>query len=243
MHFSVRNYFIEFNEPFEGRINYMYLDIKGLVTIGIGNLFDVEKAENTVALKRVMDELAALPFVYKEKHPNAGKLATRTEIEAEWKRVKDKQDLAKKGAKAFKDIKITTLKLEDNAIDQLLFTKLNKMERELKNIPAFRQFEQWPADAQLALLSMAWATGVPKIRQQWVRLQKACEKQDFDDATRRCGILSVGNPGVIPRNRANRDLFKNAAAVIAGEEQKFAGIERHRLYYPMRVMKPTTIRG
>ena len=43
MHASVRDYFIEFNEPIENRVPYMYLDIKGLVTIGIGNLFDVEQ--------------------------------------------------------------------------------------------------------------------------------------------------------------------------------------------------------
>ena len=38
MHMSVRNYFIKFNEPIEKRVPYMYLDVKGLVTIGVGNL-------------------------------------------------------------------------------------------------------------------------------------------------------------------------------------------------------------
>ena len=37
---SVRRGFIGFSAPFEGRLHYMYLDVKGLVTTGVGNLID-----------------------------------------------------------------------------------------------------------------------------------------------------------------------------------------------------------
>lgn len=30
----------DFNRPLEGRVPYMYLDVKGLVTTGLGNLID-----------------------------------------------------------------------------------------------------------------------------------------------------------------------------------------------------------
>ena len=40
MRASVKNQFRTFNAPLEGVVKYMYLDIKGLVTIGVGNLID-----------------------------------------------------------------------------------------------------------------------------------------------------------------------------------------------------------
>lgn len=72
--------------PLEGVVKYMYLDIKGLVTIGVGNLIDPINA----ALN--------LPFRYKNKPgvTNAGQSASRADIEAEWKLIKGKQELAQK---------------------------------------------------------------------------------------------------------------------------------------------------
>lgn len=40
MYPSVTSFFRVFNEPLEGVVAYMYLDIKGLVTVGVGNLID-----------------------------------------------------------------------------------------------------------------------------------------------------------------------------------------------------------
>src|SRR5690606_6058570 len=59
------------NSPLEGRVDCMYLDVKGLVTVGVGNLVDpVHLAER-------------LPF----RRPD-GSLATREEIRAAWHTVK-----------------------------------------------------------------------------------------------------------------------------------------------------------
>lgn len=83
MHPSVRHYFVKFNEPIEARIPYMYLDIKGLVTVGVGNLIDVERPSDTANLQKILDELIKLPFVYKKLEPNAGKRASAADILAE----------------------------------------------------------------------------------------------------------------------------------------------------------------
>src|SRR5580704_1499007 len=40
MYSSVRDIFPNFSKQFEGRVGWMYLDVKGLVTIGVGNLID-----------------------------------------------------------------------------------------------------------------------------------------------------------------------------------------------------------
>ena len=41
MRTSVQQVWNEFNNPPERRLNFMYLDVKGLVTTGLGNLTDV----------------------------------------------------------------------------------------------------------------------------------------------------------------------------------------------------------
>lgn len=245
MHPSVRNYFIKFNHDFEDTIEYMYLDIKGLVTIGVGNLIDVEKAGDTKSLKKVLEELIKLPFVYKSgldvKKP--GQKASATDIEAEWKLVKEKQELAKQGHTVF--AKYTKLKLEQKSINDLAMIKADAMEREIKTDPSFMNFDQWPADAQLGLLSMAWTLGASKIRLVWPNFKAACRKQDFDDMAKRCHINDVGNPGVAPRNDANRHLFKNAAAILVNEGNNLAENinQRMTLYYPHMLLKKIVIRA
>src|SRR6266480_95273 len=99
-HTSVRNGFLSFSQPLEGRVRWMYLDIKGLVTTGVGNLIDPVAS----ALK--------LPFV----HKGDGSPANEAEISAEWQRLKGNQALAQKRHTACEAI--TELRLTDAAIDQ-----------------------------------------------------------------------------------------------------------------------------
>ena len=40
MHASVKNALSNFLKQYEGKVNFMYLDVKGLVTVGIGHLID-----------------------------------------------------------------------------------------------------------------------------------------------------------------------------------------------------------
>ena len=226
MYPSVRSIFRDFNEPFEGAIPYMYLDIKGLVTVGVGNLIDPVTAAT------------GLPFRFKNKPGIAtpGRFATRDEIIAEWNNLKGDQSLAKKGHRACAPI--TNLELDDDAINDLIGARLSQNETYLKRQKAFLNFDSWPADAQLGLLSMAWAMGPggpPKFR----NFSAACEQQDFDTAAEQCKMSEAGNPGVVPRNRANRSLFQNAAAVIAGESD--FGFQRSMLYYPQILLKPIII--
>ena len=241
MYPSVKSYFIAFNQAIEDRIDYMYLDIKGLVTVGIGNLIDVENAGDKKNLEKIMKELVTLPFVYKKGQRDAGKPASKADIEAEWKRVKDKQELAKRGAPFFSDL----TKLELQAIDHLVFKTANTMERELKMDPAFQGFDQWPADAQLGLLSMSWALGATKLKANWPHLKTACKQQDFDAVLKHSEIHTAGNPGVVKRNIANRRLFNNAAAVLANKGRNPAENTNQRmtLYYPNMMLKKITVRG
>src|SRR5262245_21515198 len=125
---SVRARFRAFNEPFEGCIPYMYLDIKGLVTVGVGNLIDpVELA-------------TALPFRFKSRSGIAlpGAAASAAQIEAEWQKLKSNSGLALKGARACDPV--TELELPDDALNDLIAKRLAQNETFLARQEPFKAF-------------------------------------------------------------------------------------------------------
>jgi GH24 family phage-related lysozyme (muramidase) len=195
MYTGVRSIFPAFSVQFEGRVGWMYLDVKGLVTIGIGNLIDPVSAA------------LGLPFV----HRADGSAASRDEIGSEWSALKNNPSLAQRGHLACKPL--TQLGLTDAAIDDLVRSRLDGNEVFLKQ--AFPDWESWPADAQLGLLSMAWALGAG-FPPHWPNFTAACKNQDWTGAAANCHMSEVGNPGLIPRNKADVTLFTNASTVAPG---------------------------
>lgn len=198
MYDSVKAYFIKFTTQFEGRVNYMYLDIKGLVTIGIGNLIDP------------IDLALPLPFVFKN---NPSMSASQDDITQEWNLIKSHPELAQEGAQAADPL--TKLMLTDDNIDKLVIDKLLQNETKLINgTSEFASFQSWPADAQLGLLSMAWAMG-PAFAQggKWPSFRQAIANGDWATAANQSQMNETGNPGLHPRNQADKILFNNAAKV------------------------------
>jgi GH24 family phage-related lysozyme (muramidase) len=208
MYDSVRSSFNSFTKTFEGRVPWMYLDIKGLVTVAVGNLIDP------------VDAALSLPFVHKTDNTPA----TKDEIRAEWTSLKAKTDLATKGYKACESI--TNLRLTDPGMDSLVDSKLTLDETALKK--SFPNWDEWPADAQLGVLSMAWALGAG-FAAKWPKFAAAAKAGDWVTASSNCAIDTTGNPGVVKRNDADIKLFKNAAAVIAKK------LDASKLYYPADV--------
>lgn len=220
MHKEVKSEFRAVSEMWEGVINHMYLDIKGLVTIGIGNLIEP------------INLALALPFEFKK----GFNPVTQKDIREEWNLVKSRKDLAYKGAKAAENT--TKLILTDEGINLLFSNTLKKFEEELKKI--FKEFELFPADAQMALFSMFWALG-PVQFGKYKYLITECKKMNFDFAANNCKMNEKGNAGLIKRNIGNKLMFQNAAAVKAGETAGFSDIER--LYYPETLLKPMVTKG
>lgn len=225
MYQSVQSGFRAFNTPFEGSIPFMYLDIKGLVTVAVGNLID------PVILAQ------ALPFRFKNRPDIAtpGAPATPSQIAAEWQTLKNNGSLAQEGYKACDPI--TQLELSDDAIDALILQRLTQNESFLKRQLWFQNFDAWPADAQLGLLSMAWAMG-PAGPASFPHFRAACQNAEFSRAAAECKMDEAGNPGLIPRNRANLMLFSNAAMVQAGAAQGV--LQLSSLYYPQDLKTAAT---
>jgi len=188
----VRDAWRRFNEPLEGLTNWMYLDVKGLVTTGMGNLID--PVETALCLTwYAADET----------------IATLESVQSEWNRIKNERSLAHWGAQAAS--RVATLRLDDADIETLILDRLDRDEAILKANPAFADFDDWPADAQLGLLSMSWALG-PGFGPRFPHFSCACAAGDFATAAQDCAISTMGNPGVAPRNAANRQAFLFAAS-------------------------------
>jgi hypothetical protein len=192
---SVRHAFVPFTSPLEGVVPWMYLDELGLVTVAIGNLIDpIELA-------------LALPFVRQDGTP-----ATREEIREAWAVVKAHQELAQQGHRVA--ARFTSIRLTDEGVAQVVGAKLEQNDASLR--AHYPGFEEWPADAQLAAHSMAWACGAafgyggPR---PFRKLDAALLDFDFVTAAAECTI----NPQrgtIVQRNAANRMMFMNAARVV-----------------------------
>jgi hypothetical protein len=171
----------------------------------------------------------ALPFRFRNKPgiTTPGASATADQIAAEWQNLKSNTSLAQKGHTACDPI--TQLELDDDSIDALILDRLNQNESFLKRQQWFQNFDAWPADAQLGLLSMAWAMG-PAGPGAFPNFRAACQIGNFNAAAAECKMNEAENPGLIPRNRANFALFSNAAVVLAGNAQGL--FQLPSLYYP-----------
>lgn len=188
MRASVRDNFVPFTAPLEGVVRWFYADVKGLITIAIGNL--VDPVESALSLAMV--------------HKGTDIPASQADIRADWLRVKSDPNAARLGHRSVEAL--TNLRLTDAGVDAVVNKRLALNDQILRT--RFPDFEKWPADAQLATHSMAWACG-PYFR--FAKLEAALKLRDFSTAATECYMNTTGNPGLVPRNGANKALY-NAAA-------------------------------
>ena len=219
MRSAVQAAFYGFNKPFEAEVPWMYLDVKGLVTVGVGNMLPTA------------DAAAALPFVHGDDTSNT---ASDDEKRQGWQTIKARTDLTQSIYTVFKDL--CDLRLTSDGMSDLVASKLASNEGVLR--ATFSNFDDWPADAQLGVLSMAWAMG-PGFPASWPSFTAACKQLDFTTASAQCRMSETGNPGVKPRNDADQTLFNNAAQVL--KLGTGAGYSPDTLYYPTIIMEEIVI--
>lgn len=189
------------NRRFEGVIRWMYLDIKGLVTCGIGCLIDP------------MDAALPLPWLRKAD----GKPASQAEIMAEWQHMKAQTSLSHRGADEAG--RVATLVLSDAMVDAIAQRKLESNHETLRR--RFPDLNDWPTDAQVAIHLMAWAMG-PGFPRTWPRFSSACDRRDWIGAAAEAHIPDTGNAGLVPRNAEVRRLLLSAANAAPAERPRVA---------------------
>lgn len=197
MYQSVRDGFLRFSTPLEGQVEFMYLDVFSLVSTGIGNLLDADSATHFGTNPQPLPDIFTLSWFDKITHAPVG----HDEILVEYRTVKFSgtahATLAKKE-------EITRLRITVDDIRALCATKLDSFEATLTARPPFSGFDDWPADAQLGLLSMSWALG-PAFR--FPAFEAAAASGDWLGMAAECHMSETGNPGVVPRNVRNQLLF------------------------------------
>jgi len=177
---------------------YMYTDSKGFVTTGTGNLIDP------------VDRALQLRW----RRPD-GSVASEGEVRAAWQTVKE----AWPSVQSVRSKTLTDLRLDQAALDGLMGQTIKSFVGYL--VKRYPKFSTWPADAQMAILSISWAWG-PGFSSRWGALGK-----DFDQAVNatppkftEAGSLmrkasaheeSI-NPGIVPRDIATQAMLVKADA-------------------------------
>jgi len=226
----IQETFFDFSAQREGFTPFMYCDTLNLVTTGIGNLIDSGPRNGFDISDGAMAPAMNLPWKHKgpgwtSKNPIAGELASKEEIRECWIRTKLKEQetpgFNKKGGFAYANFQPLTLDLQ--GLKDLFNRTLSSFDKQLSQ--RYSAYDTAPADAQQAILSMAWAMG-PAFN--FPAFKTAFNASDF----RKAGELSFfkGGGGSIDartgRNRENVIMFTNAADVLK------AGADPDQLFFP-----------
>jgi GH24 family phage-related lysozyme (muramidase) len=164
----------------EGRFKFMYLDTKGLVTVGVGKMLpDVGAAQ-------------CLPFVVRATGAPAG----ASQIAADFNSVKAQS----KALLAQHYQQYTALDLPDPAIDELLRGTVTGFETQLAGY--YSGWEAYPDSVQRALLDMIYNLGLPTLK-EYQQMKAAIEKRDWKGAAAQCHRNGPSQE----RNDWTRDLF------------------------------------
>jgi len=194
MHPAVEAIFLAFTRSFESYIRWLYLDAFGYVTIGYGNIVDPPRL------------MGGLDFI----RPDGSK-ATDSEVQAYWLTVKNRQDLKGRGGAQPCFQELGGLRATPESIERFASAKLRACDDGLAKL--FPCWATWPADAQLACLSMVWALGLGKFTREFPKFQDACRVRDWARAAAESHMSEVGQPREFHlRNEANRKLLSGAGA-------------------------------
>ena len=88
----------------------------------------------------------------------------------------------------------TVCRITPAALEKLITARLNGNADYMKKT-YFTALDTWPADAQLGLMSMAWAMGSafptpPPPGKPWPNFTKACKEQDWEGAAKDCKMTN-----------------------------------------------------
>ena len=231
---TVRAAFVGFSEPLEGIVYSIYADVKSLPTTGMGNLLTTP------------DTAAGLPFRRRD-----GSLATPDEKRAEWRDIRAGCCKAGEGGDDYRvcrwpekknpttgagcfahrgwtasEAARPRLKLAHGDVVVLIHRELDRFWNILRQ--HFAEIDEWPADAQLGLLSMSWGLG-PAFAPKWPRFTEAARSRDFLAAATECRMQGEGT--IHKRNDRNKVLFRNASVVASG------GHLPDRLWWPRDIFE------
>ena len=226
----VKQRFMWFTEQFEGAIRYMFLDIEGRVGTAYGIDLDADASgRQPLAVARSQGLPKARALVWRVR--GTSDIASTPQIDAEWDLIKSKPSGKNYGFGYYKQF--TTLELSEGSMKKRVEELLDRNEQALKRDAAFRDLDSWPADAQLAVMGLAW-NGVGHLTGNGrgtlanpAAFRDACQRKDFTAAAELCQMQASY---LARRSQAQKDLLLNAATVVAEEGQGY--YQKQELYWP-----------
>ncbi|MCL7420497.1 MAG: pesticin C-terminus-like muramidase [Methylobacter sp.] len=181
-------------EKYEGKVNYMYLDSKGYVTVGVGHLI------NSVA------DAQKLAFITPKSLP-----ASATDIKADYDTVK-KQPANRLASFYKKHAKLT---LPNAEVDKLTNKHIDSFEKELRLI--YSGFDAFPSEVKLALFDLIFNLGMPNLKNKWPMFNAAIKAKDWQKAAYNSSRTA---PISAERNKYVKDLLEKAAKTAQSRNPK-----------------------
>ena len=183
---------------YEDLITYMYLDSKGLVTVGLGHLIpDVE---------------AAMEMTFYERGTT-----TRVDEAGIMKAYNAVLNSGRRGdeAKEFKNLTDNDIDLDLTDIETLFNRDVAQFLDLLKGPHYFPDFETYPASAQRGMLDMAYNMGAENFHEVFDDLHAALDLRNWigvaNESGREVKMDKDGNPGIMAiRNDVVRGWFLDA---------------------------------
>lgn len=173
-------------ERYEGKVNHLYLDSKGFVTVGVGHLLtSIEAAQK-------------LPFLRQ-----SGGAASQEDIASEFLTIKQQE--ANRVASYYRQF--TLLTLTDTSISELTREHIHRFYDELKII--YADFDTYPQEIRLALFDLIFNLGMTKLRKKWPKLNACIAERDWVAAADNCQRRGIANE----RNDYVKNLLLNSVDI------------------------------
>jgi hypothetical protein len=210
--------------PIEGTTHYMFKGRDNLVTLGIGMMIDpIEKYPQYLN-----------PAKWERVRGTGGGPITEVDIKKEFQFVKNcpaawTEDNYRKATK---------LRFKKKALGSAFLTTLHEKESGLRKY--FSSFDDWPADAKMALIGLAWALGAGGVAQKELLL-KACLTWDFATAShhvhyvvrnRETGEVMPDSHSQKKREAQHKIMFNNAAYALYQHIEKGIPLDGDKPFYP-----------
>jgi len=206
--------FWDFTEPLEGGIkaDCMFLVQDLQVATAMGITFTGKNNRNA-GLRMAK----ALDWVYKPGHPRAGLRCDPSDIERDYDVVLSKEAIGQKRPghlpewKAMTNCRITKDGLE-KAVKAKAVGNINYVNTSRKGNQNLGDFDTFPADAQLCVISLTWANG---NEFHYPGFAKGCREADWFEAAKQCGFKSKENTLAL-RQKHQETMMCNAGCVKLG---------------------------
>lgn len=196
---SVRDIFLEFSTRYTACVPWMYLDSQGMVRTAIHCSLEP------------IDNAFALPWVSKDD----GRKSELNEVSADWVRVKKQRNLVHLGPNRARFI--AQLELTKDGIELATNRQLDAYLREIVTVFPTEAWESYPANVQLAIMSMVWMLGGTSqlgfnpSQPNLYHFVRAIHERAWASAAENCFLDETQDPKLKPRNWANRKLLSVAA--------------------------------